>query len=67
MRLVMATPHVPIRRLLNVAINDDVLTSEEYGHLKECAECFNEWAIFVKAVPESQRPPSTLRSPKADS
>ena len=43
--------HLPLRRLLEVASADDLMfTQEEFNHLKECAECFNEWTNFIHSA-----------------
>ena len=45
--------HVPLERLLEVAADDAAtFTLEEFNHLKDCADCFNQWSDFVKARPE---------------
>lgn len=44
----MPIEHVPIARLKQVAVNDVLFTSEESDHLKECAECFNQWSACIK-------------------
>jgi hypothetical protein len=43
--------HVPMPRLLKVAVDDNVVFSlEEFNHLKQCAICFNEWSDFVQVL-----------------
>lgn len=44
----MQQEHVPIKRLLAVAGNDDLIfTLDEFNHLKQCAACFTRWAEFI--------------------
>ena len=45
----MPINHVAIVRLKEVAVKDVLFTSEESEHLKECAECFNQWSAGIKA------------------
>jgi hypothetical protein len=47
---VRAMAHIPDSRLLSVAKEDLIFATEEYAHLKECPECFNKWAAFVKST-----------------
>jgi len=42
--------HIPDSRILSVAKEDLIFATEEYAHLKECPECFNKWAAFVKST-----------------
>jgi hypothetical protein len=44
------TAHIPVKRLLVVAVEDLIFTMEEFAHLKECLDCFNQWSAFVKAA-----------------
>ena len=43
--------HVPVERLLAFADSDEsILTMEEFGHLKACAECFTTWIEFIRLM-----------------
>jgi hypothetical protein len=40
---------ISTERLLAVAVADAVLiTPEEFGHLKGCRDCFEQWAEFIE-------------------
>ena len=41
--------HIDQNRLREVAANDDAFfAEEEFHHVRECVDCFNAWAEFVR-------------------
>jgi hypothetical protein len=39
--------HLPVKRLLDVAISDDLIFDmDELNHLKECRDCLTTWTEF---------------------
>ena len=43
--------HIPVERLSAVADSgNSILTTQEFGHLKVCTECFSTWIEFIRQV-----------------
>jgi hypothetical protein len=39
--------HLPVKRLLDVAISDDLIFDmDEFNHLEECRDCLTTWVEF---------------------
>ena len=48
--------HLQLERLLKVAADDyAIFTLHEFIHLKDCADCFNQWSDFIKARPDMEK------------